>query len=137
MWEGRDPRTRLPVILGHEGAGEIAEMKGEKRDVYGIPLKAGDKVTINLPMIIRHVIANEKVQDDRGKAAIECGPIVYCLEGIDNDSLEHFTLPDSDELYIEKRNNFLNGVNGIVAVDQECIACRTGCGRRKHKPNPE
>jgi threonine dehydrogenase-like Zn-dependent dehydrogenase len=44
MWEGRDPRTRLPMILGHEGAGEIAEMKGEKRDVYGVPLKAGDKV---------------------------------------------------------------------------------------------
>jgi threonine dehydrogenase-like Zn-dependent dehydrogenase len=44
MWEGRDPRTRLPMILGHEGAGEIAEMKGEKRDVYGVPLKAGDMV---------------------------------------------------------------------------------------------
>ena len=44
MWEGRDPRTRLPMILGHEGAGEIAEMKGEKRDVYGVSLKAGDKV---------------------------------------------------------------------------------------------
>lgn len=44
MWEGRDPRTRLPMILGHEGAGEIVEMKGEKRDVYGIPLKAGDRV---------------------------------------------------------------------------------------------
>jgi threonine dehydrogenase-like Zn-dependent dehydrogenase len=44
MWEGRDPRTRLPMILGHEGAGEIADMKGEKRDVYGVPLKTGDKV---------------------------------------------------------------------------------------------
>jgi len=44
MWEGRDPRTRLPVILGHEGAGEILEMKGKKGDVYGIPLKPGDKV---------------------------------------------------------------------------------------------
>jgi threonine dehydrogenase-like Zn-dependent dehydrogenase len=44
MWEGRDPRTRLPMILGHEGAGEIAEMKGEKRDVNGVPVKPGDKV---------------------------------------------------------------------------------------------
>jgi threonine dehydrogenase-like Zn-dependent dehydrogenase len=44
MWEGRDPRTRLPVILGHEGAGEIVEMKGEKRDVYGVLLKRRDKV---------------------------------------------------------------------------------------------
>ena len=44
MWEGRDPRIRLPLILGHEGAGEIMEMRGEKRDVYGHPLQAGDKV---------------------------------------------------------------------------------------------
>lgn len=44
MWEGRDPRIRLPVILGHEGAGEIVEMKAEKRDIYGVPLMPGDKV---------------------------------------------------------------------------------------------
>jgi len=44
MWEGRDPRIRLPMILGHEGVGEIVEMNGEKRDVYGSPLHVGDKV---------------------------------------------------------------------------------------------
>lgn len=44
MWEGRDPRIRLPMILGHEGVGEIMEMNGEKRDVYGSPLHIGDKV---------------------------------------------------------------------------------------------
>lgn len=37
QWEGRDPRIRLPMILGHEGVGEIVELKGEKKDVYGIP----------------------------------------------------------------------------------------------------
>ena len=45
MWEGRDPRIRLPMILGHEGVGEVVEIKGELRDVlHGGPLKAGDKV---------------------------------------------------------------------------------------------
>jgi len=44
MWEGRDPRTRLPMILGHEGVGEIVEIEGEKRDVYDAVLKVGDKV---------------------------------------------------------------------------------------------
>jgi threonine dehydrogenase-like Zn-dependent dehydrogenase len=47
MWEGRDPRIRLPMILGHEGVGEIVEMDGEKRDVYGNPLHVGDKVLWN------------------------------------------------------------------------------------------
>ena len=47
MWEGRDPRIRLPMILGHEGVGEIVEMRGEKKDVYGTPLKVRDKVLWN------------------------------------------------------------------------------------------
>jgi threonine dehydrogenase-like Zn-dependent dehydrogenase len=47
MWEGRDPRIRLPMIPGHEGVGEIVEMKGKKKDVYGTPLKVGDKVLWN------------------------------------------------------------------------------------------
>jgi DUF1680 family protein len=40
---------------------------------------------------------------------------VYCLEGIDNgNKLDNFTLPDNAELYIEKRNDLLNGVNIIT-----------------------
>ncbi len=34
MWEGRDPRIRLPMIPGHEGVGEIVDINGEKKDVY-------------------------------------------------------------------------------------------------------
>jgi DUF1680 family protein len=45
--------------------------------------KRGDKVEIILPMEVRHVVANDNVEDDRGKLALERGPIVYCLEGVD------------------------------------------------------
>src|SRR4030067_1783177 len=41
QWEGRDPRIRLPMILGHEGAGEVVELRGDKKDGYGIPLRVG------------------------------------------------------------------------------------------------
>jgi len=54
MWEGRDPRIRLPMILGHEGAGEIVEMRGEKKDVYGLPLRIGDKVLWNRSITCGH-----------------------------------------------------------------------------------
>ncbi len=54
MWEGRDPRIRLPMILGHEGAGEIVEMCGEKRDIHGNPLKTGDKVLWNRSVTCGH-----------------------------------------------------------------------------------
>ena len=54
MWEGKDPRIRLPMILGHEGVGEIVEMKGEKKDVYGLPLRVGDKVLWNRSITCGH-----------------------------------------------------------------------------------
>ncbi len=54
MWEGRDPRIRLPMILGHEGAGVLVEMKGEKKDILGIPLHPGDKVLWNRSVTCGH-----------------------------------------------------------------------------------
>jgi threonine dehydrogenase-like Zn-dependent dehydrogenase len=54
QWEGRDPRIRLPMILGHEGTGEIVELRGDKKDVYGTPLRVGDKVLWNRGVTCGH-----------------------------------------------------------------------------------
>jgi hypothetical protein len=35
-------------------------------------------------MPVRRVVANREVAEDRGKVALEWGPLVYCLEGADN-----------------------------------------------------
>ncbi|MBP8777693.1 MAG: glycoside hydrolase family 127 protein [Bacteroidaceae bacterium] len=45
--------------------------------------KKGDKVTLDLPMEVQKVKANDKVEADRGRVALERGPMMYCLEGID------------------------------------------------------
>lgn len=44
IWKGEDPRTPVPIILGHEGIGEIAELSGPKQDVLGRDLNPGDLV---------------------------------------------------------------------------------------------
>ena len=46
--------------------------------------KAGDVVEVAMNMTVRRVKANDKVAADRGRAAVERGPIVVCAEGIDN-----------------------------------------------------
>src|SRR5262249_28865072 len=46
--------------------------------------KAGDTIELNMPMPIRRVAANEQVASDRGRVAIERGPIVYAAEFADN-----------------------------------------------------
>ena len=45
--------------------------------------RRGDRVELCLPMDVRQVRAKYEVEDDRGKLAIERGPIVFCLEGQD------------------------------------------------------
>lgn len=47
MYRGEDPRTRLPIILGHEGVGIIADISGKKNSVEGEKLQISDPVMWN------------------------------------------------------------------------------------------
>ncbi len=44
IWRGHDPRTPTPIILGHEAIGRVEEIGGEKFDINGEQLRAGDLV---------------------------------------------------------------------------------------------
>jgi DUF1680 family protein len=74
-----------------------------------------DIIELTLPMEIKHVEANKLVKDNAGLAALEYGPLVYCVEGIDNyNRLENLTNPDSAGLSIEYKENLLGGINVIT-----------------------
>ena len=45
--------------------------------------KQGDVIELNLPMQVRRIMANDNAEDLRGKVAMERGPVVFCLEGSD------------------------------------------------------
>lgn len=47
MWKGMDPRTPLPITLGHEGVGRIVDLGGPRQTVDGEELKPGDAVIWN------------------------------------------------------------------------------------------
>ena len=49
--------------------------------------KKGDIVRIHFDMPVRTVEANKRVADDRGRVAIERGPLVYCAEWADNKGI--------------------------------------------------
>ncbi len=44
-----------------------------------------DEVTVVFDMSVKRIFASNDVSADSGKAAFSRGPLVYCLEGIDND----------------------------------------------------
>ncbi|MFV0591584.1 MAG: glycoside hydrolase family 127 protein [Draconibacterium sp.] len=75
----------------------------------------GDEVELILPMEVRKVLANEKVEDDRRKVALERGPIVYCLEEKDNPQIDEVHVSAATEFNTKFDENFLNGVEVIEA----------------------
>jgi DUF1680 family protein len=75
----------------------------------------GDVVELNLPMPVRRVVASEKVAADRGRVALQRGPLVYCAEWPDNPNgrVRNLMLPDTVPLAAEFRPGLLNGVEVI------------------------
>jgi len=68
--------------------------------------KKGDVVTIHFDMPVRTVKANVAVKDDRGRVAVERGPLVYCAEGVDNTgfSIFNFLMPRHPRFTVADRD---------------------------------
>jgi hypothetical protein len=55
------------------------------------PWSRGDVIELNFDMSIKLRRAHPKVKGHAGKGAVTRGPLVYCLESIDNPDLDIFT----------------------------------------------
>ena len=74
--------------------------------------KKGDVIELNFPMNVRRIVANDNAEDDRGKVALERGPIVYCLEGNDQADGKVFNkyILNASQITATYDANLLNGV---------------------------
>lgn len=87
--------------------------------------KTGDVVTLNLPMPVVRVKADPRVDANVGRVALMRGPIVYCLEGVDNGGpINSLLLPIDAPIHPENRPDLLGGVTvlkgraQLVGVDK-------------------
>jgi len=79
----------------------------------------GDAIELNLPMPIRRVTAHQKVKNNRGRTAIERGPVVYCFEGADNPKgVANLILPPDAKLQSEYHGDLLGGIVTITGRGQ-------------------
>ena len=78
--------------------------------------QTGDIVELDLPMPARRVYAHEKVTEDQGKVALMRGPIVYCIESVDQPQIDLSTvsLPLANPLTAEHRPTLLGGVTVLT-----------------------
>ena len=76
--------------------------------------KKGDVVRVHFDMEPRTVKANYKVEADRGRIAIERGPIVYCAEWPDNDfDVLSVIMNREPKFEVVERPDLLYGLNQL------------------------
>jgi DUF1680 family protein len=74
-----------------------------------------DSLMLDFPMSVRTVEARPEVKADSGKYAVEYGPLVYCMEEVDNPAgfEAKSGAPSGDKYTVEWKPGLLNGVNII------------------------
>ena len=83
--------------------------------------KAGDVIELEMPMDVRRIKANDKVEEDRGMVALERGPIMFCLEGKDQPDSIVFNkfIPSDTPIEASYDANLLNGVMVLKGTAKE------------------
>ncbi len=113
----KDIRLRIPgwckkYVLSVNGKSVEAPM--EKGYAVIKDWKSGDRIELNMDMPVEKVEADPRVKQNIGKRAIQRGPLVYCMEEVDNGK-------ECDQLSITPQTTFestfdsslLNGVEVI------------------------
>jgi DUF1680 family protein len=88
------------------------------RDGYAVlerEWKKGDVVTLNLPMPVRRIAATDSVQENQNRVALQRGPLVYCVEGVDNGGKAwNLFLPDHARF---KTKTYRVGSEPVIALE--------------------
>jgi DUF1680 family protein len=133
-WEGevelelRPPRPRsfelhLRVPGWCKGGWSVSvngeAQKGLKAEKGYLTLKRewrrGDRVRLSLPMPVERVHADPRVKANVGRVALMRGPVVFCLEGVDNGGkVRNLVLPRDAGVKAEFRKGLLGGVVALT-----------------------
>ncbi len=88
----------------------------------------GDAIRLNLPMQVRRVPANPNVESQTGRMAVMRGPVVYCLEDVDNPCpVDQVAISAEATFKTDYQDDLLGGVtvlrtqgtrSGIIETDE-------------------
>ncbi len=86
--------------------------------------KKGDLISMSIPMEVKEVSSKETIKANEGRIALQRGPLVYCVEGADNDGQAwNFVVPENTQ-YTSSFNSGL--LNGIVTIQANVPAVTIG-----------
>ena len=132
MWSGKDPRTPLPMILGHEGVGTVADISGSKQYMNGEDVSAGDLILWN-----RGVVCGECYFCRRGEASLCPDRWAY---GIHRSIEERPFLVGcySDYIILDRKTDLLKigaGHDPALLVSASCSGATTAHAFDVHSPS--
>ena len=98
--------------------------------------KAGDTIELELPMPPQRIYAHPSVREDVGRVALKRGPLVYCVEEIDNPGgrVQLLELPRDASIDVEERSDLFDGVVTLTAAAKRLED--TGWGESLYRNTP-
>jgi hypothetical protein len=87
--------------------------------------KLGDRLQLSFYMPIERIISHPHIMENTDRVALRRGPIIYCVEQVDNPDCDVWSLmlPSDSPLEVEWVSDLLNGVMVIrgeaLAIDTE------------------
>jgi DUF1680 family protein len=94
--------------------------------------KKGDQVTYDLPMQVNRLVSSTDLKFNNNRVAIQRGPIVYCVEGADNDNKAwNFILPSttefeiSDQIILDEPIKALSAMLPVMTVSADGSSLQT------------
>jgi hypothetical protein len=123
-----DLRLRVPgwcqgatVSVNHQPVARPTPERGYL--VLSREWQSGDAVDLTLPMPVERLAASPNVKADQGALAIQRGPLVYCLEQVDQpEPIPSFYLPANAALNAEKDAQLFGGIvviKGLAVIAPE------------------
>jgi hypothetical protein len=131
---GGEPKWKFACTVNGQPA--IAAME-KGYAVISRDWTGGDKVAIDFPMPVQRIVSNDKVIANRGRVALQRGPIVYCVEHPDvpGGKVAALALPDDAKLTASHRDDLLQGVT-VISGQAKSVEWKQGPRGKKVVAKP-
>lgn len=105
--------TRIkPVVTLNGRPVSYQEEKGYA--VLSRSWKKGDIIRFETPMQVREIVSRPELKQNDERIALQYGPMVYCVEGADNNKAAfNFVVGEKPAYTVEFNPGLLNGINTI------------------------
>ncbi|MDA1269131.1 MAG: glycoside hydrolase family 127 protein [Bacteroidetes bacterium] len=94
LYTFKDPSKEKFIVLLNDKSVDFEEKNGYI--IIDREWKKGDKIQYTLPMEVKRMVSRDEVLANKDRIALQRGPLVYCVEGVDNDgSAWNILIPDN------------------------------------------